>query len=147
MNSNSFKVASIGIGWWSDVLADAASRTNGQVEIVFDPLGTERWILLFEIDDLITLFFGDVPMRVLGSSAVFIEPSHGSGFPAFEPFSYGLGCGVEVTRCRLDAVLFRVPYELISPLFWIFVLPYHIIVLFRDCSPLCIFLSKIQQSE
>jgi predicted dehydrogenase len=34
MNSNSFKVASIGIGWWSDVLADAASRTNGQVEIV-----------------------------------------------------------------------------------------------------------------
>ena len=34
MNSHSFKVASIGIGWWSDVLADAVTRTNGQVEIV-----------------------------------------------------------------------------------------------------------------
>lgn len=29
-----FKVASIGIGWWSDVLADAAGRTDGQVQIV-----------------------------------------------------------------------------------------------------------------
>lgn len=34
MNQTPFKVASIGIGWWSDVLADAAGRTDGQVEIV-----------------------------------------------------------------------------------------------------------------
>ncbi len=34
MNSPSFKVASIGIGWWSDVLADAAARTNGRIQIV-----------------------------------------------------------------------------------------------------------------
>ena len=34
MPSPSIKVASIGIGWWSDVLADAAARTRGRVEIV-----------------------------------------------------------------------------------------------------------------
>ena len=34
MSSKPFKVASIGIGWWSDVLADAAGRTDGRVEIV-----------------------------------------------------------------------------------------------------------------
>ncbi len=34
MSQSPFKVASIGIGWWSDVLADAAGRTDGQVEIV-----------------------------------------------------------------------------------------------------------------
>jgi len=34
MSQTPFKVASIGIGWWSDVLADAAGRTDGQVEIV-----------------------------------------------------------------------------------------------------------------
>jgi len=34
MNSTPFKVASLGIGWWSDVLAEAASRTRGRVEIV-----------------------------------------------------------------------------------------------------------------
>ena len=33
MTSTSFRVASLGIGWWSDVLADAAQRTNGRVEI------------------------------------------------------------------------------------------------------------------
>jgi len=34
MNASSFKVASIGIGWWSDVLADAAGRTGGRVQII-----------------------------------------------------------------------------------------------------------------
>jgi len=34
MSAKSFKVASVGIGWWSDVLADAAARTDGRVEIV-----------------------------------------------------------------------------------------------------------------
>ncbi len=34
MSSPPFKVASIGIGWWSDVLADAAARTNGRVQVV-----------------------------------------------------------------------------------------------------------------
>ena len=34
MSPKSFKIASIGIGWWSDVLADAAMRTGGRVEIV-----------------------------------------------------------------------------------------------------------------
>lgn len=34
MNNQPFKIASIGIGWWSDVLADAAARTNGRVKIV-----------------------------------------------------------------------------------------------------------------
>ena len=33
MSSTPFRVASLGIGWWSDVLADAAQRTNGRVEI------------------------------------------------------------------------------------------------------------------
>ena len=34
MNQVPFKVASIGIGWWSDVLADAAARTGGRVQVV-----------------------------------------------------------------------------------------------------------------
>ena len=34
MNASPFKVASIGIGWWSDVLADAAGRTGGRVQII-----------------------------------------------------------------------------------------------------------------
>lgn len=34
MTTGTFRVASIGIGWWSDVLADAAARTNGRVQIV-----------------------------------------------------------------------------------------------------------------
>jgi len=34
MNQAPFKVASLGIGWWSDVLAEAAGRTGGRVEIV-----------------------------------------------------------------------------------------------------------------
>ncbi|MGI9521113.1 MAG: Gfo/Idh/MocA family protein [Hyphomicrobiaceae bacterium] len=34
MSAQPFKVASIGIGWWSDVLADAAGRTEGRVEVV-----------------------------------------------------------------------------------------------------------------
>ena len=34
MSPAPFKAASIGIGWWSDVLADAAARTNGRVQIV-----------------------------------------------------------------------------------------------------------------
>jgi predicted dehydrogenase len=34
MSQAPFKVASIGIGWWSDVLADAAARTGGRVEVV-----------------------------------------------------------------------------------------------------------------
>ncbi|MDH3580720.1 MAG: Gfo/Idh/MocA family oxidoreductase [Hyphomicrobiales bacterium] len=34
MSQSPFKVASIGIGWWSDVLADAAARTGGRVEVV-----------------------------------------------------------------------------------------------------------------
>ena len=33
MSHISFKVASIGIGWWSDVLAEAAARTDGRVQI------------------------------------------------------------------------------------------------------------------
>jgi predicted dehydrogenase len=33
MSSSRFRVASVGIGWWSDVLADAAQRTGGRVEI------------------------------------------------------------------------------------------------------------------
>ena len=33
VSSQSLRVASIGIGWWSDVLADAARRTSGKVEI------------------------------------------------------------------------------------------------------------------
>ena len=33
MSSTPFRVASIGIGWWSDVLADAAQRTGGRIEI------------------------------------------------------------------------------------------------------------------
>lgn len=34
MSQSPFKVASIGIGWWSDVLADAAARTGGRVQVV-----------------------------------------------------------------------------------------------------------------
>ena len=34
MSQSPFNVASIGIGWWSDVLADAAARTDGRVEVV-----------------------------------------------------------------------------------------------------------------
>ena len=34
MSQAPFKVASIGIGWWSDVLADAAARTGGRVQVV-----------------------------------------------------------------------------------------------------------------
>jgi predicted dehydrogenase len=34
MSAASLKVASLGIGWWSDVLADAAARTAGRVEVV-----------------------------------------------------------------------------------------------------------------
>ncbi len=33
MTSNPLRVASIGIGWWSDVLAEAAGRTAGKVEV------------------------------------------------------------------------------------------------------------------
>ncbi len=33
MSSLPFRVASLGIGWWSDVLADATKRTAGRVEI------------------------------------------------------------------------------------------------------------------
>jgi predicted dehydrogenase len=33
VTSNPLRVASIGIGWWSDVLAEAAGRTAGKVEI------------------------------------------------------------------------------------------------------------------
>ena len=33
MSSKCFKVASLGIGWWSDVLADAAARTDGRIEV------------------------------------------------------------------------------------------------------------------
>jgi predicted dehydrogenase len=33
MSPASFRVASIGIGWWSDVLADAVQRTGGRIEI------------------------------------------------------------------------------------------------------------------
>ncbi|MDH3739462.1 MAG: Gfo/Idh/MocA family oxidoreductase [Alphaproteobacteria bacterium] len=33
MSSSPFRVASLGIGWWSDVLADAAQRTDGRIEI------------------------------------------------------------------------------------------------------------------
>jgi len=34
MNLAPFKVASLGIGWWSDVLAEAAGRTGGRIEVV-----------------------------------------------------------------------------------------------------------------
>lgn len=34
MSQSPFRVASIGIGWWSDVLADAAARTRGRVQVV-----------------------------------------------------------------------------------------------------------------
>ncbi len=34
MSQSPFKVASIGIGWWSDVLAGAAARTGGRVQVV-----------------------------------------------------------------------------------------------------------------
>ena len=34
MSQSPFKVASIGIGWWSDVLADAPGRTDGRVKVV-----------------------------------------------------------------------------------------------------------------
>ena len=34
MSTAPFKVASIGIGWWSDVLAEAVARTDGRIEIV-----------------------------------------------------------------------------------------------------------------
>ena len=33
MTSKTMRVASIGIGWWSVVLADAAGRTDGRIEI------------------------------------------------------------------------------------------------------------------
>ena len=33
MSSTPFRAASLGIGWWSDVLADAAQRTGGRIEI------------------------------------------------------------------------------------------------------------------
>jgi len=33
MSAKPLRVASLGIGWWSDVLADAAGRTEGRVEI------------------------------------------------------------------------------------------------------------------
>ena len=34
MTSPNFRIASIGIGWWSNVLADAVLRTNGRIQIV-----------------------------------------------------------------------------------------------------------------
>ena len=34
MSSSPLRVASVGLGWWSDVLADAAGRTDGRIEIV-----------------------------------------------------------------------------------------------------------------
>jgi predicted dehydrogenase len=33
MITKTFKVASLGLGWWSDVLAEAISRSNGRIEI------------------------------------------------------------------------------------------------------------------
>ena len=33
MSSEPIRIASVGLGWWSDVLADAALRTDGQVQI------------------------------------------------------------------------------------------------------------------
>ena len=33
MSTESLRVASIGIGWWSDALADAVQRSNGELEI------------------------------------------------------------------------------------------------------------------
>jgi predicted dehydrogenase len=33
MSSEPIRIASVGLGWWSDVLADAAQRTDGQVQI------------------------------------------------------------------------------------------------------------------
>jgi len=33
MSSEPIRVASVGLGWWSDVLADAAQRTDGQVQV------------------------------------------------------------------------------------------------------------------
>ena len=34
MSRKSFKVASIGIGWWSDVLADATARSDDRIKVV-----------------------------------------------------------------------------------------------------------------
>lgn len=34
MNTKPFRVASVGIGWWSNVLAAAAGRTGGRVQVV-----------------------------------------------------------------------------------------------------------------
>ena len=34
MSSNPLRVASVGLGWWSDVLADAVGRTDGRIEVV-----------------------------------------------------------------------------------------------------------------
>lgn len=34
MSTSPLRVASVGLGWWSDVLADAAGRTDGRVEVV-----------------------------------------------------------------------------------------------------------------
>ena len=34
MSNKPLRVASVGLGWWSDVLADAAGRTDGRVEVV-----------------------------------------------------------------------------------------------------------------
>ncbi len=34
MSTSPLRVASVGLGWWSDVLADAAGRTDGRIEIV-----------------------------------------------------------------------------------------------------------------
>ena len=33
MTTRTMRVASVGIGWWSDVLAAAAQRTDGRVEV------------------------------------------------------------------------------------------------------------------
>ncbi|MFT5182500.1 MAG: putative dehydrogenase, partial [Alphaproteobacteria bacterium] len=33
MSATPFRVASLGIGWWSDVLADAVQRTGDRIEI------------------------------------------------------------------------------------------------------------------
>ena len=34
MSTSPLRVASVGLGWWSDVLADATGRTDGRVEVV-----------------------------------------------------------------------------------------------------------------
>ena len=34
MNSKPVRIASLGIGWWSDVLADAVQRTDGKLQLV-----------------------------------------------------------------------------------------------------------------